>query len=48
MINWQDLHFLRPEWLWALLLVPAALLGMSFLGRLSAFEARPDGLILRG
>lgn len=27
MINWQDLHFLRPEWLWALLLVPAALLG---------------------
>jgi clan AA aspartic protease (TIGR02281 family) len=28
--------------------LPAALLGMSFLGRLSAFEARPDGLILRG
>ena len=28
--------------------MPAALLGMSFLGRLSAFEARPDGLILRG
>lgn len=27
MINWQDLHFLRPEWLWALLLVPAAVLG---------------------
>ncbi|MCD9087991.1 tetratricopeptide repeat protein [Stenotrophomonas sp. SY1] len=24
---WQQLHFLRPEWLWALLLVPAALLG---------------------
>ncbi|MDT4888776.1 clan AA aspartic protease [compost metagenome] len=28
--------------------LPAALLGMSFLGRLSAFEARPDGLILKG
>lgn len=27
MIDWQNLHFLRPEWLWALLLVPAALLG---------------------
>lgn len=23
----QQLHFLRPEWLWALLLIPAALLG---------------------
>lgn len=28
--------------------LPAPLLGMSFLGRLSAFEARPDGIILRG
>lgn len=28
--------------------LPAPLLGMSFLGRLSAFEARPDGIVLRG
>lgn len=30
---WQQLHFLRPEWLWALLLVPLALLGTSYLQR---------------
>lgn len=30
---WQQLHFLRPEWLWALLLVPLALLGSSYLQR---------------
>ncbi|WP_269792030.1 VWA domain-containing protein [Stenotrophomonas sp. Iso1] len=30
---WQQLHFLRPEWLWALLLVPVALLGSSYLQR---------------
>lgn len=28
--------------------LPAPLLGMSFLGRLSAFEARPDGIVLKG
>lgn len=28
--------------------MPASLLGMSYLGRLSGFEARPDGLTLRG
>lgn len=28
--------------------LPAPLLGMSYLGRLSAFEARPDGIVLRG
>jgi len=27
--------------------LPAPLLGMSFLGRLSAFEARPDGIVLK-
>jgi Ca-activated chloride channel family protein len=36
MINWQDLHFLRPEWLWALLLVPAALAGSWWRRRRSA------------
>ncbi|MGH8054440.1 MAG: vWA domain-containing protein [Stenotrophomonas sp.] len=30
---WQQLHFMRPEWLWTLLLVPAALLGSSYLQR---------------
>ncbi|WP_449467590.1 VWA domain-containing protein [Stenotrophomonas humi] len=30
---WQQLHFLRPDWLWALLLVPLALLGSSYLQR---------------
>lgn len=30
---WHDLHFLRPDWLWALLLVPAALLGSLWLRR---------------
>ena len=33
---WQQLHFLRPEWLWALLLVPLALLGSSYLQRRSS------------
>jgi aspartyl protease family protein len=28
--------------------LPAALLGMSYLGRLSAFEARPEGLTFKG
>lgn len=28
--------------------LPAPLLGMSYLGRLSAFEARPDGIVLKG
>lgn len=28
--------------------LPAPLLGMSFLGRLSAFEARPEGIVLKG
>lgn len=28
--------------------LPSPLLGMSFLGRLSAFEARPDGIVLKG
>ena len=28
--------------------LPAPLLGMSYLGRLTAFEARPDGIVLKG
>lgn len=28
--------------------LPAPLLGMSYLGRLSAFEARPDSIVLKG
>lgn len=28
--------------------LPAPLLGMSFLGRLTAFEARPEGIVLKG
>ena len=30
---WHQLHFVRPEWLWALLLLPAALLGSVWLRR---------------
>ena len=33
MITWQALHLLRPEWLWALLLMPAALLAGVYLRR---------------
>ncbi len=33
MTLWQQLHFIRPEWLWALLLLPVALLGSTYLQR---------------
>lgn len=36
MSSLQALHFLRPEWLWALALLPAAMLGRWYLRRRSA------------